>query len=191
MRNFLGALISVFVGASLTVNIQGLVSPSYPAPLDIGWFILAGSESLVSSVLDAMNPTDALVSIAVWIIMGMIAGLAANSRWNTVRSVLWMGALVAILGLVSVFALTPGLWFQEQAARNAMILIRLLTALTISTVSMIGALPTTVLIQAARKKTFAVPPERIVTRCECGAVFKSKPLICSECGRVLDDTSSN
>jgi hypothetical protein len=40
----------------------------------------------------------------------------------------------------------------------------------------------------------AKPPEKIETVCECGAVFKSRPMLCSECGRQLavpsaDDTS--
>jgi hypothetical protein len=42
----------------------------------------------------------------------------------------------------------------------------------------------------------AKPPEKIETVCECGAVFKSRPMFCSECGRQLavlsaDDTSRN
>jgi hypothetical protein len=39
----------------------------------------------------------------------------------------------------------------------------------------------------ARKQSEVPIPQLIETRCQCGAVFKSKPLICSECGAVLRD----
>lgn len=190
MRNFLGALVGALMGTSLIVAITGLAPPSYPAPLDLVWFVLAGSESLLLSVLDAVDPTSMLVGTMVWIAMGVIAGLVATSRWNVLRSVLWMGVLVAVLGLVSLFAISPDLWFQDQAVRNTVILYRFVTTLLLSLVSVLGALPVAMAITTIRKKSLALPPGKIETICECGAIFKSKPLMCSECGRFLSDNQS-
>jgi len=50
-----------------------------------------------------------------------------------------------------------------------------------------SAIPITIIIEKVRRQSEEPIPEKIETTCECGAVFKSNPLICSECGKQLRD----
>ncbi len=183
MRNFLSALIALNIGSLM---VMGLASQHYPDTFEPIAFLLNGSGVLMTLVDGLLSfRFDALV-LSAWLAMGLIVGLTAESRWNSVRTVIWIGVIMAICNLAAVFLINPGLWSSNQVERNILIIAQLIKGPFIALFTLITALPIMAIIGRA-KKPMQIEPKPIITVCECGAVFKSKPAICSECGRVLND----
>ena len=99
------------------------------------------------------------------------------------RSTIWVGIFVGCLSLVSILLTDPGYW--ESATRNIDLVYLFATSLLVSLLSLPSAHPLSIVIERARRQKEPPIPEKIETHCQCGAVFKSNPLICSECGTVL------
>jgi hypothetical protein len=52
----------------------------------------------------------------------------------------------------------------------------------------VSSIPAVRIISKFRKEKDLPPPERIETICQCGVVYKSRPLLCAECGRSLTNS---
>lgn len=185
MRNSLGGLIGVLLGAFAIVVLGGVVNPTYSWPYSTIWIILSGSSVLKSTIDGISDPSTILGYILTWIIIGVVVAPFSKKGWNTLRSAIWVGIILGILSLASVLLLNPDYW--TSPTRNLDLVYHFVMSISISLFAIPSAVPTTLVIHRLRKQAEAPIPEKIETSCECGAVFKSNPLICSECGKQLRD----
>ncbi|TFG32645.1 hypothetical protein EU528_02865 [Candidatus Thorarchaeota archaeon] len=183
MRNVLGGLVGIIAGSIVVVTLAGLSNPMYSEPYSIIWFILSGSDALRLSLDGFLNPNVSIAYIVTWLIIGVIIGLFSKKGWNTLRSALWVGLILGILSLASIMLLDAGYWIAPT--RNLELLYHFTGSIIISLSAMPGAIPITFLIERIMRQAEEPIPEKIETICDCGAVFKSNPLICSECGKQL------
>jgi len=184
MRNFVGAVSGVIIGSIVLTNLLGLSQPTYAEPFNIFWFLLAGSSALQNTLFSAITSWTVLYYIISWCIIGFVVGLFSKPGWNTVRSALWVGLIHAVLALMSLLLLNPEFWSSSN--RNFDLLFQFVTSLILSMLSLPLAQPTAMAVERLGRKAEPPIPLKIVTICECGAVFKSNPKICSECGRKLN-----
>lgn len=186
MRNILSGLFAVIVGSYAIVYLLGLAQPLYPEPFSMIWIVLAGSEMLQSTLSFILDSSVALGYVISWIVIGLIIGPFSKAGWNTIRSAMWVGLIQAILALASLLLLQPTFWdLVANPSRNIDLFYLFATSLIVALLTLPSALPTAFIVNRLRQQTEPPIPTMIETRCECGAVFKSKPMICSECGRRL------
>ncbi len=185
MKNLLGGLIGVLIGSVVLVLLVGLTGPAYYWPFSTIWIILSGSSALKSTITGISNPSALLGYILTWIIIGVVISPFSKKGWNTVRSAVWVGMILGILSLVSVLLLDADYW--TSPTRNIDLFYHFVTSLSVSLCVIPSAFPSTLIIDRIKKQAEMPIPEKIETSCECGAVFKSNPLICSECGTQLRD----
>jgi hypothetical protein len=183
MRNSLGGLVGVLLGSSVLVMLVNLVDPIYFWPYNSIWFILSGSDALRLSLEGFLNPDTITGYVIAWFIIGVILGFFSKRGWNTLRSAIWTGIILGILSLASVLLLNSEFW--GSPTRDIDLMYHFGISIIISLCAIPSAIPTTLAIERIRKQAEEPIPEKIETSCECGAVFKSNPLICSECGRQL------
>ncbi|MFX1560246.1 MAG: hypothetical protein ACFFBL_06645 [Promethearchaeota archaeon] len=183
MRNFLGGFIAIIIGSFAIMHLLGLGEPSYPEPFNLIGFLLAGSNALQNTLFGPLTIALVVQYIAVWLLIGLIIGPFSKAGWNTVRSALWAGLMLAIFALVSLLLLDPDFWSSET--RNFDLLSQFVTSMILSALTLPTALPTAMLFDRLGQQAEPPIPTGIETVCECGAVFKSNPLLCSECGRTL------
>ncbi|MFW9768745.1 MAG: hypothetical protein ACFFF9_06725 [Candidatus Thorarchaeota archaeon] len=176
---------AVVVGSTLIVWLTNLTQPTYPEPFDVIWMLLIGSSTLQSTLSFITDVNNVLAFLASWIVIGVIIGPFSKFGWNTVRSVLWVGFIHAILSLASLLLLNPAFW--EMSSRNFELLYQFATSMIVALLALPSALLSALLIKRIRTQTDPPIPVKIETICECGAVFKSRPMLCSECGRKLSD----
>jgi hypothetical protein len=106
--------------------------------------------------------------------------------WNVLRSTLWIGVFLTIFALIYQIIENPLFWdLNLNPTRNYELLFQFITSIIISLLALPSAIPIIIAIEKARQTGESPLPEKIETVCECGAIFKSNPLICSECGRIL------
>ncbi|MFW9862580.1 MAG: hypothetical protein ACFFET_09865 [Candidatus Thorarchaeota archaeon] len=183
MRNMLGGLLAAIIGSWLLVFILNLSQPAYPQELIFLWGLLTGSQYL-SHTYTLLSDPFALVSYsAVWVIMGFIIAPFSKSGWNSVRTAVWTGVWVSVWALTSILLLDPAFWSDPN--RNWSLLILFTSTIMTASISLLSAYPAARIIRLASRERELPIPEKIETRCQCGAVFKSKPIVCSECGRTL------
>lgn len=186
MRNILSGLLAVLAGSYVLVLLLGLSQPLYPDPISMIWIILAGSSSLQSTFSFIFDPSVALAYITSWIVIGLIIGPFSKAGWNTVRSALWVGLIHAILALASLLLLEPTFWdIVINPNRNLALFYQFATSLIVALLTLPSAIPTALIVNKLGQQSEPPVPTKIETKCECGAVFQSKPMICSECGRRL------
>ena len=185
MRNLLGGIIGILVGSTVLVILVGLSNPIYSWPYNMIWFFLSGSDALRLSIDGFFNPMLSLGYILTWILVGIIIGLFSKKGWNTFRSTLWAGLILGILSLASIMLQDTGYW--TSPTRNIDLVYHFIESILISLCAIPSAIPITFIIEIVMKQAEEPIPEKIETICECGAVFKSNPLICSECGKQLRD----
>ncbi|MGY5881105.1 MAG: hypothetical protein RTV31_12695 [Candidatus Thorarchaeota archaeon] len=185
MRNLLGGIVGILVGSIVLVILVNLPDPMYSWPYNMIWFLLSGSDALRLSIDGFFNPIVSLGYILTWILIGMIIGIFSKKGWNTIRSTLWAALILGILSLASVLLLDAGYW--TSSTRNIDLLYHFVGAVVVSLCSIPSAVPITLIIERVMKQAEEPIPEKIESTCECGAVFKSNPLICSECGKQLRD----
>ncbi|MHA1924398.1 MAG: hypothetical protein ACXABV_13225 [Candidatus Thorarchaeota archaeon] len=183
MRNTLGGLMATLIGSGLMIFLLNQSQPTYPPEVDSLWLILAGSYRLSQSYIALFNPLTIGSYILVWLIMGLVIAPFSKSGWNAVRTAVWTGVWVSIWALTSVLLLNPAFW--SDASRNWNLLLLFTSTIVAANITLLSAYPITRLIKMAHREREVPIPEKIETVCECGAVFKSKPLVCSECGRTL------
>lgn len=185
MRNIISGFLAVIAGSYLIIILLGLSEPPYPEPFKIIWFLLAGSSALQSTLMFILEPSI-LSYIISWIVMGLIIGPFSKVGWNTVRSALWVGLITAVLALASLLLLDPSFWnITVNPARNIELLYQFTTSMIVALFTMPSALLTALVVNRLSQQTESPIPSKIETICDCGAVYKSKPMICSECGRQL------
>lgn len=186
MRNFVSGLLAVIIGSTAIVIMLGLAQPAYPEPFSMIWFLLAGSSALQSTLFNPLTPIVVVLYIVSWVIIGLVIGPFSRPGWNTVRSALWVGLIHAILALISLLFLDSEFW--GSANRNIDLLSQFMTSLILAILTLPSAFPTAMIVDRLGRQAEPPIPSRIETVCECGAVFKSNPMICSECGRTLNSS---
>jgi len=92
---------------------------------------------------------------------------------------------ISVFAIASTFLLEPSLWTGDRDARNIYLVLQFAGGIACSLLSLVSSIPLTTLLQKARREADVPPPIKIETVCQCGAVFKSAPLMCAECGRSL------
>ncbi|MGY5855957.1 MAG: hypothetical protein RTS72_05105 [Candidatus Thorarchaeota archaeon] len=187
MRNFVSGLLAVIIGSTVIVILLGLAQPAYPDPFSLVWFLLAGSSALQSTLFHPLTPMLVILYLISWIIIGLVIGPFSKPGWNTVRSALWVGLIHALLALISLLFLDSEFW--GSASRNFDLLSQFAASLILSLLALPSAFPISMIIDKLGRQAEPPIPSKIETICECGAVFKSNPMICSECGRTLNSSS--
>ena len=187
MKNFVSGLLAVIIGSTVIVILLGIAQPAYPEPFSMVWFLLAGSSALQSTLFNPLAPMLVGLYISSWLIIGLVIGPFSKPGWNTVRSAIWVGLIHAVLALISLLFLDSEFW--DSASRNFDLLSQFVTSLILSLLTLPSALPTALIVDRLGRQAESPIPSKIETICECGAIFKSNPLICSECGRTLNSSS--
>ena len=184
MRNFLGGAIGFLIGLVLSNILLATSIPAFPQSVQSIVPILVGAQLLHPT--SVVNNYELLPPyIIIWLIIGIFSGLFATSKWNTLRTSLWTSILVVLLSLITMFILDPTLWTANQLQRNWGIILHSIAGLGVIPVTLPTAIPVYSIIRRIRTEAEQPQPEKIETRCTCGAVYRSNPLICSECGRTL------
>ena len=183
MRNMLGGLLAAFVGSWLLVFILNLSQPAYPQELIFLWGFLTGSQYLSHTYTVLSDPFTLVSYLFVWLIMGLIVAPFSKSGWNSVRTAIWAGVWISIWAVTSILLLNPEFWSDPN--RNWSLLILFASTIMTASITLLSAYPVTRIIRLAFRERELPIPERIEARCQCGAVFKSKPIVCSECGRTF------
>jgi len=188
MRNILSGLVAVLAGSYVIVFLLELSQPLYPDPFSMIWILLAGSSALQSTFSFILDTSVALTYVTAWFVIGLIIGPFSKVGWNTVRSAIWVGLIHAILALASLLLLVPTFWdISINPNRNIELLYQFSTSLILALLTLPSAIPTALLVNRLGQQSDIPVPTKIETICECGAIFKSRPLICSECGRRLSE----
>lgn len=185
MKNSLGGIIGVLIGSFAIVLLVGLTNQGYSWPYSTIWIILSGSSALTSTMAGISNPSTILGYVLTWIIIGVVIAPFSKKGWNTLRSAIWFGIILGILSLSSILLLDADYW--TSPTRNIDLVYHFVISISVSLFAIPSAVPTTMIIDRFQKQAEAPIPEKIEASCECGAVFKSNPLICSECGKQLRD----
>ncbi|MHA2140981.1 MAG: hypothetical protein ACXADC_17235 [Candidatus Thorarchaeota archaeon] len=183
MRNLLGGLLGTVLGSYILVLILNLSQPAYPQEVTAIWMLLAGSYNLSQSFVALLNPLTVVSYLIVWLAIGLITGLFSKSGWNAARTAVWTGVWICILAITSVLLIDPTFWSDPD--RNWSLLLLFASTIVAANLTLLSAYPITRVMKMLRQEKELPIPEGIQTKCECGAVFKSKPMICSECGRIL------
>lgn len=183
MRNSLGGLIGILIGSLTIVLLLSIPDPVYSWPYSSVWFIFSGSNALKSSIDGLLNLDTTVSYILTWIIVGLFIAPFSKKGWNTLRSALWGGLFLGIIAIASHILLHTEFWIAPT--RNIELFYHFAISILVSLFALLSAIPTTFVIERIRKQSEEPIPEKIETSCECGAIFKSNPLICSECGRQL------
>lgn len=188
MRNFLGGLIGIVIGSFSLVNLAGLNSsqPSFPEPFNTLGFLLYGSWVFQSTLQELFNQTLLIPILASWLIVGVAIAPFSRKGWNLLRSTIWVGVFLTIFALMFQILDNPSFWdVNLNPTRNYDLLFQFVMSIIASLFTLPSAIPITLIIEKTQQTKDPPIPDRIETKCECGAVYKSKPLICSECGRIL------
>ncbi|MCK4483494.1 MAG: hypothetical protein KAU89_01630 [Candidatus Thorarchaeota archaeon] len=185
MRNIIGGLVGALVGSSMIVILLALLPTEYPSPFGLFWMVFSGSDSLLASATGLLSSTTWILYVMVWIAIGLVTAPFAESEWNAVRTALWVGVFLSVFAISSALVLDPSLWTQDRDARNIYLVLQFASGIAYSLLSLVSSIPLARLLQKARRKSDVPPPIKIETICECGAIFKSAPLMCAECGRIL------
>jgi hypothetical protein len=187
----MGAITSVLLGSYLAVALMQVSVPEYPSPFDTIGFLIAGGATLNSAISVILNSNVIITYISIWFIAGIIAGIFSVSEGNTIRTALWIGGIIGVLSVLSAFLQNPSMWFGDMVERNSFLLAQFIQAIPTALLSV----PTAVLVAHIKGKllteTEPEPPKQIRTVCECGAIYKSKPMLCAECGRVLHGSDTD
>jgi hypothetical protein len=183
VRNFIGALFGIIIGSFVIVTLASIPKPPYPSPYDALWILLAGCQALQITGQQLLTVEHIPWYIITWLLVGIVTSPFSDSHWSAVRTATWVGVLITLFALVSLLLLNPAFWLSDT--RNWELVIQLATSVVTSFLSLISSVPLVLLISKIQQQSEPPVPEKIETICECGAIFKSRPLICSECGKVL------
>jgi hypothetical protein len=185
MRNIIGGLVGALVGSSMIAILLALLPTEYPSPFGLFWIAFSGSDSLLDSATGLLSSTTWILYVMTWIAIGLVTAPFAKSEWNAVRTALWVGVFLSIFAVSSALLLDPSLWTLDRDARNIYLILQFATGIAYSLLALVSSIPLAILLQKVRRESDVPPPIKIETICECGAVFKSAPLMCAECGRIL------
>lgn len=170
------------MGCLFIVWLRALPQTVYPEPFNTVSFLLSGSVLLQSTLLGLMDWAVSGQYVVAWLIIGLAIAPFSKPNWNALRSALWVGLFIALLATGSILITNPSFWYSPS--RNMDLITLFTSSLIASPLSLLSCIPIS-LSAAWLTSGEATPPEKIETVCECGAVFKSRPVFCSECGRQL------
>ncbi|TFF92087.1 hypothetical protein EU545_02040 [Candidatus Thorarchaeota archaeon] len=185
MKNMIGSIIGVVVGTASLVLLLGVTPPIYPEPFQAMAFLLFGGELLEETIPAILSIPEMVPYLATWLLIGAIISVFSQRGWNTVRSVLWVAFISGLLSLVSTVLILPSFW--SSPSRNLDLIILFSRMILVSMLTLPSAYPLTLLKERMRRRAEKPIPKAIESQCECGAVFRSNPILCSECGRILRD----
>jgi len=188
MRNILGGITGAIVG-SLLASMFMLPIPHFPEPFNYIGFLFYGSEILSQTAEGIASLSYVNEFLIVWLAIGIINSFFSENELNSIRTALWLGVVIASLSVAAILLADPSFWSSPE--RNGILLVRYLQMIVFALLSLISAVPMVIIRKKVTKKQVAVAPAKIETTCECGAVFKSKPMICAECGRTLIHSTSS
>ena len=171
------------VGAFLAVLLSPITVPDYPVEFSTLWPLLVGGDILHSGTILLANP---VVLISIWLTVGVVISPFSTTRWNTIRTTIWLGVFVASTTLSSSLLQDASLWTGDRDARNLFLVMEFIVSLIVVQISLVTAVPLSEIIVRRRRGADPPIPEEIKTVCECGAVFSSKPILCAVCGRELN-----
>ena len=187
MRNFAGGFIGSILAMTLAYFLIGNMSNVYPENIELFSFLLTGSVILSESLVSIITLSFALELILIWGAAGVVVAPFGVSEWNLLRTAVWMGGIIATFALSSTLLVNPEFWLQND--RNLLLALLYVETILASLISV----PFSLLVFKAKKRWLKKAPEpipqKIETVCECGAVYKSNPLICVECGRQLRENT--
>jgi hypothetical protein len=182
MRNLLGGLVGAAIGCFVIVWLQKTPQPVYPKPFDMIWFLFAGSSLLQTTLADPLAWNSFMRYFTTWIIVGIAITPFSRPNWNALRTALWVGVFLALFATASVLITNPYFWSSQT--RNMSLVSLFITSLITALLSLVSCIPIG-MFGARLLNSEVKPPEKIETVCQCGAVFKSRPMFCSECVRQL------
>ncbi len=186
MRNSVGGVVSAILGTICIVLLLSIPSTTYPDPFGALWFLFEGSVSLQSTLQNFISAYDVIAYIITWISIGFVASFFSRSEWNAVRTVIWAGVSIAVLSVTSRLLTDPLFW--NSTDRNIVLVVMFMSAILASLIALVSSIPAVRIISNFRKESDLPPPDRIETVCQCGAVYKSHPILCAECGRLLTNS---
>jgi len=182
MRNILGGLVGSLFGTFFATTFF-MHPTSYPEPFNIAYFVLNGAYVLEQTIQTILAGEYLLEILIIWIAIGVVISPFSRSEMNAIRTCLWLGVMIASLAVASVLLTDSGFWTSPD--RNITLLLIYLSTVIVAFLPLITAVPIALVVKKIRKEEEIIPPSKIETVCECGAVFRSIPLICAECGRKL------
>ncbi|MHA1907444.1 MAG: hypothetical protein ACW98Y_09140 [Candidatus Thorarchaeota archaeon] len=188
MRNLLGGAIGALVGTSLVCYLAALSPNVYPDLFGIIWFLLDGARFLESTLEVILTNGQVIEVLTVWLLIGIFISPFSKTEANTVRTVIWLGVILGSFSVASVLLMDPTFWGSQE--RNVSLLVLYIRIIITSLLPLFSAIPLVWLGKKLRKNKEVVAPDKIETTCLCGAVFKSKPMICAECGRTLVESTT-
>ncbi len=182
MKNLLGGLVGALLGGYflwLTVTTTPYIWPESFSSIG---FLFEGA--FLISLYAFPNLLNNLILFMVsWIIVGIVVALFSSSSLNSIRTSLWTGVVVFLFIVGGRLLLEPSFW--EDSQRNFFLLEWFLRCAITSLLALVSSIPTSILRTRITSSGEAIPPPKIETVCTCGAVYKSRPLICAECGKQL------
>ncbi len=186
MRNLFGGVIGCILGVSSFVFLTNSLHLVWPSFLNSISFILEGAFYLN---LYTFPDTNHLFHwFVAWLIVGIVIAVFSKSISNSIRTTLWTAVTIFILFIAGVFIQNPSFW--QSTDRNFFLLFWFMRSILTSMITFASSIPLLFVKRHVSKEKEILPPTKIETICSCGAVYKSKPLICAECGRYLESTLS-
>jgi hypothetical protein len=187
MKNLVGGIVCAIVGSGAIALLVSSQQYSWPGLIPQMAAILKGA-FLLAVYGNLGIELYAIQFIVAWCIVGALAAGFSDSKANSVRTLMWTGVVISILVIAGVMIQNPGFW--QSSDRNIVLLLIFIRCIAISMFALVTAVPISHALEISRRVGEAEPPEKIETVCECGAVYKSNPMICAECGRTLRQASS-
>jgi len=187
MKNLIGGIVCAILGTEIVALLVNSQQYSWPgitpqlATILEGAFLLAIYGKLGLEFY-------AVQFIIAWCIIGAIAAGFSDSKANSIRTLMWNGVAISLLVISGVMIQDPAFW--QSTARNLTILLDFVRCVTVSLFALVTAVPISHALEIRRRVGEAEAPEKIETVCVCGAVYKSNPMICAECGRKLRQLSA-
>ncbi len=185
MKNLGGAIIAIFTVTFIMTFVYDISTAEYGDLPQFITVLLASASNLVITGNGTIIPDSVILYLPVWLVAGIVMGPLSNPGWNTVRSTLWYGTILSILDTASILVIDPLFW--NLPTRNLQLVIIFASGLLFAQMGLISAIPMAALVQKMRTASEAPIPERIVSTCTCGAVYKSRPMICAACGKPLEE----
>ncbi len=187
MKNLIGGVIGALVACVVISFMSGIPLSTYPDPFNQIGFILDGPPLLETAYFSFFNARSLVNLLIVIVFSGIVLVLFSKNQGSVVRTILWMGASLGSIHVASVLLMNPAFW--TSADRNFALLMIYIQNILISIPTIVASVPLMRFKAWLNRGEVLIPP-KIETICECGAVFKSRPMICSECGKTLDYLST-
>ena len=187
MRNLFGGIIGCILGINYFILVTQSLQMTWPNFIGPVYFLLEGAFYLNLYVIPS-TIEDFFQWFLAWVIVGIVIAIFSKSISNSIRTVLWSAVSLFLLLIAGVFIQNSSFW--QSADRNFFLLLWFVRSVLTSMIALCSSSPLLFVKGKVSKGKEIPPPAKIETICSCGAVYKSKPLICAECGRTLEIAST-